>query len=132
MIKESRELLVNKLRSDTDLFTLVAGRVYPEDIATLTNPRYPAVTISSNGGIPDEYLSELADTLVTIKCYSFKSYNQGWDVYEKAKAKLAFEVFENSSVRIRCTENSLPTERFDTIGGIYIISSSWAVYVIGV
>lgn len=132
MIKESRELLVGELRSDTNLFTLVAGRVYPQDLATLTNPTYPAVTISSVGGDTDDYIPDLADTIVNIQTYSFKSFNECWDIYEKVKAKLAFEVFTNNSVRIRCTENSSPIERYDTIGRVSIVTSSWAIYVIGV
>jgi len=130
MIKESRELLVNKLRGDSDLFSVVAGRVYPEGLATLKDPRYPAVTISSSGGVPDDYIPDLADTIVSIQTYSFKSLNQCWDVYEKVKALLAFEVFEDSNVIIRCTENSLPIERYDSTARVYVVSSSWAIYVI--
>ena len=131
MIKESRDLLTRKLREDTDLFTLVAGRIYPQDIATILNPTYPAVTISFTGGLPDDYIPDLADTLVNVQTYSARSYNECWDVYEKLKARLAFEVFDDSSVIVRMTESNTPIERYDSTGRVHIVTSSWAMYVIG-
>ena len=132
MIKESRHLLVRELRSDTTLFSLVSGRIYPQDLATLSNPTYPSVTISLNGGIPDDYNQDLAEANVVIQSYSTKSYNQCWDIFEKVKSALVFGIFTDASVRIRMTESSTPIERYDQIGRVYIVTSSWNMMTIGV
>lgn len=131
MIKDARDRLVKEMRSDSDIFNAVGGRVYSQDVATVLNPTYPCVTIGFGGGIPDEFLSELANASVSIRTYSTKSFNECWDIYEKVKNKLAFCVFTDADVRIRTTEDSLPVERYDSISRVYNIISGWDIIIIG-
>ncbi len=132
MIKDARDRLVREMTSNTDIFTATGGRVYPQDVATVLNPVYPCVTVGFEGGIPDVYLSQLADASVSIKTYSTKSFNQCWDIYEKVKVALAFGVFIDGDVRIRATESSLPIERYDSISRVFNVVSGWDIFIIGV
>jgi hypothetical protein len=131
MIKDARERLVEEIRSDTDIFTATGGRVYPQDVATVLNPVYPCATVAFNGGVPDAYLIDLAEGVVSIKVYSTKSYNQCWDIYEKIRTALAFGVFTDTDVRIRTVESVLPIEFYDSIGRVYNVTSTWDVTMIG-
>jgi hypothetical protein len=131
MIKDARDRLIEEMRSDVDTFTATSGRIYPQDIATLLNPVYPCVTVAFNGGVPDVYLSQLADASVSIKAYSTKSFNQSWEIYEKFKSALAFGVFADADVRIRTTESVTPIEQYDSIGRVYSVISGWDITIIG-
>lgn len=131
MIREARNKLVEEIRNDSDTFTATAGRVYPQDVATLLNPVYPCITVAFNGGVPDTYLVDLAEGSVSIKVYSTKSYNQCWDIYEKIRTALAFGVFVDAAVRIRTVENVLPTEFYDAVGRVFSVTSTWDVTMIG-
>ncbi len=131
MIKDARDRLVEEMRSDTDTFLATSGRIYPQDIATLQNPVYPCVTVAFLGGVPDDYLSEIADLTVSITAYSTKSYNQCWDIYEKIKTALAFGVFTDADVRIRTTESTSPVERYDSVGRVFSVISAWDITAIG-
>jgi hypothetical protein len=131
MIKDARDRLVEEMRSDTDTFIATSGRIYPQDIATLMNPAFPCVTVAFNGGVPDAYLSQLADASISIKVFSTKSYNQCWEVYEYIKTALAFGVFADADVRIRTTESTLPIERYDSIGRVFNVISGWDITIIG-
>ena len=132
MIKDARDRLIEEIRTDSDTFTATSGRVYPQDLATLLDPVYPCITVSFIGGIPDEYLVDLADASVTIKSYSTKSYNQCWDIYEKYKSALAFGLFVDADVRIRVTESTLPIEHYDPVGRVFSVISGWDITIIGV
>lgn len=132
MIKDARDRLVEEIRTDSNIYTATSGRVYPQDLATLLNPVYPCITVSLQGGIPDDYLSELADASVSINAYSTKSYNQCWDIYEKIKSALAFGIFTDNDVRIRMTESSLPIELYDQVGRVFYVVSGWNMMIIGV
>jgi hypothetical protein len=132
MIKDARDRLIEEMRTDGDTFAATGGRIYPQDLATLLNPVYPCVTVGFQGGIPDAYLSQLADASVSIKAYSTKSYNQCWEIYEKFKSALAFGVFADDDVRIRMTESSLPIERYDEVGRVFNVVSGWDITIIGV
>ena len=131
MIKDARDRLVEEMRSDTDTFVATSGRIYPQDLATLQNPVYPCATVAFNGGVPDAYLSQLADASISIKVYSTKSYNQCWEIYEKIKTALAFGVFTDADVRIRTTESTLPIERYDSTGRVFNVISGWDITIIG-
>ncbi len=131
MIRDAKNMLVRELRSDVDVFTVTNGRVYTQDVATILNPAYPCATVSFGGGIPDEFLIDLASALVNIRTYSTKSYDQCWDIYEKIKTALAFGVFTDADVRIRVTESTLPIERYDSVSRIYNVVSGWDITIIG-
>jgi hypothetical protein len=131
MIKDARDRLIEEMRSDTDTFVATSGRIYPQDLATLLNPVYPCATVSFNGGVPDVYLSQLADLSISIKTYSTKSFNQSWEIYEKIKSALAFGVFTDDDVRIRTVESVSPIEQYDSIGRVFCVISGWDVTAIG-
>jgi hypothetical protein len=131
MIDAARERLVRTLRADADLFTVVSGRIYPAELATLTNPKYPCITVSFSGGPSDDYNPDLADSSCTIQYYSTKSYSDVWDMHKKTKAVLFNEVFTDSEVTIRCTEDTIPFERWDAEGRIYVLTNLWNIFIIG-
>ncbi len=125
MFKEARERLIRKLRADTTLFTSVRGRIYPQELATLTNPAYPCITFKMDGGDADEYNPALATCRVLFRSYSTVSYNQSWQIYEELKDVLAFEVTSDSSVRIRFREINVPHEDYDPIAKVYVVVNRW-------
>jgi hypothetical protein len=133
MINAARERLVRTLRNDGDLFSIVSGRVYPADLATLLNPKYPCITTTFSGGAatPYGYNPDLADASVVIQYYSTKSYKDVWDMYEKAKAVLAFGVFKDDEVTLRMLEEGIPFERWDAESRIYVLTNNWNVLMIG-
>ncbi len=131
MINAARERLVRTLRNDSDLFALVSGRIYPADLSTLINPKYPCITVSFAGGIPDEDNPSLANSGVTIQYYSTKSYSEAWNMHTKTKAVLAFGVFKDDEVTIRMTEEGIPFERWDNEARIYILTNNWNIFIIG-
>ena len=132
MLRQSRTLLMQTMRGDTALFTSVKGRIYPQDIATLKDPSYPCITFSFNSGASDENIPALAEVSVSLKSYSVKSYDEAWDIYEKSRTLLLFGVFEDSNVRIRVTESNTPTERYDTVGNVYIVIAGLDLQIIEV
>lgn len=129
MLKESRDRLVRDLRADTTLFNLVKGRMYPQELATLTNPSYPCLTFKMDGGEADENIPALAVCRVLFRTYSTVSYTQSWNIYEQLKNVLAFEVKSDSSVRLRFREVNTPIEDYDPIGRAYVVVSRWQMQV---
>lgn len=131
MINAARERLVRTLREDSDVFTAVSGRVYPADLATLINPKYPCITVGFSGGSPDDDIPDLGNSNVVIQYHSTKSYSDVWDIHKKVKAVLAFGVFKDDEVTIRCTEEGIPFERWDQEGRIYTLTNIWNIFMIG-
>ncbi len=131
MIDSARKILVRTLRADTDLFTVTSGRIYPADLATYIDPKYPCITVGFSGGIPDDDNPDLANSGVTIQYYSTKSYSEAWDMHKKTKAILAFAVFSDAEVTVRMTEGGIPFERWDPEGRTYILTNNWNAFLIG-
>lgn len=131
MINATRERLIRELRADAVLFALVKGRIYPSDLATLKDPKYPCVTAGFGGGTPLEGFDDIGDILCTLQTFSSKSYSEAWDVYEKVKDTIAQEVYSDSDVTIRLTLDSIPFERYLLDDRVYSIVSRWNVFMLG-
>jgi hypothetical protein len=132
MIKESRTLLMRTMRSDSTLFNLVKGKIYPQDLATLKNPTYPCITFTFQGGESDSNIPGLAGASVSVKCYSTKSFNESWNIYEKIRSLVLLSVVEDSNIRIRITEGGSPFETFNEGNRLYIVIVDLDLQIIGV
>jgi|TARA_B100001964_G_scaffold21533_2_gene21759 hypothetical protein len=132
MIKESRTLLMRTLRSDSTLFNLIKGKIYPQDLATLKNPMYPCVTFTFGSGESDDNIPNLAESNVSVKCYSTKSYSECWNIYEKIRSLVLFSVVSDANVRMRITENGTPDETFNETDRLHIVVASLNLVIIGV
>ena len=131
MINATRERLIRELRGDATLFALIMGRIYPQDIATLNDPKYPCVTAGFGGGVAYPDNDDIGDATVTLQTFSTKSYSEAWDVYEKIKSVLAHSVFSDSEVTIRVTLDNIPHERYDITARTFIVVSTWNVFMLG-
>jgi hypothetical protein len=131
MIDAARDVLIRRIREDATLFSTISGRIYPGDLASVINPTYPCMTVKFQGGVPDEYNTDLGDGSVLIQYYSTKSYSDCWTMYKQTKSIIDFQVFSDSEVTIRLTKSGLPFERFDQESRIYILTDDWNVFMIG-
>ncbi len=130
MIKSARERLVREMRGDATVFGLVGGRIYPQEIATVKNPVYPCIAFRIDSGVPDPHVSKVGVPRVIINCYSTKSYNESYSVYEAVKDLLAISRFFDASVNLIIKEESLPREFYDPVGQTYNLITRWSMVII--
>ncbi len=130
MIKEARELLMRSLRGDVGIFQATKGRVYPQDIATMKNPRYPCMTFRVDSGIPDGNVPDVGVIRIVINFYSAVNYNESYTMYEAAKDFLALTRLKNDSVVLWFKELGLPRELYDPVATTYNVITSWEATVI--
>ncbi len=131
MINEARELLVRSLREDVGIFTVTAGRIYPQDIATMPNPRYPCMTFKLDAGTPDNHIVDIGVPRIIMNFYSAVNYNESYTMYELVKDFLAFARLKDSSVILWFKQLGLPRELFDPVGNTYNVISNWDATIIG-
>lgn len=129
MIIEGRERLIRTMREDSTLFGLTGGRIYPQELATIINPKYPCVTVRIDSGNPDTHIPAVGYPRVIINFYSTKNYNESYTLYERSKDLLLFSINEDSNIVILLREISLPVENYDPIAKSYNLSSRWNMVV---
>ncbi len=130
MIQEARELLMRSLRGDAGIFTATKGRVYPQDIATMDNPRYPCMTFRVDAGTPDANIPDVGVTRFIINFYSAVNYNESYAMYELVKDFLALARLKNANVVLWFKEVGLPRELYDPIATSYNVITSWSATII--
>ncbi len=131
MINEARELLVKSLREDAGIFTATAGRIYPQDIATMPNPRYPCMTFKIDAGIPDANIKDIGVPRVIMNFYSAVNYNESYTMYGLVKDFLAFARLKDSNVVLWFRQSGLPRELFDPMATTYNVITTWDATIIG-
>lgn len=129
MIQETRERLIRSMREDATLFSLTGGRIYPQDIATLKDPKYPCITVKIDGGLPDTHIPKMGSPKVVISFYSVKNYNEAYSLYERVKVLLSFSRLTDDDITILLKEVDLPRELFDPIATSYNLFTRWASIV---
>ncbi len=132
MIKPARERLVRAMRGDATVFKLVGGRIYPQDVATIINPVYPCIAFRIDSGTPDPNVSKVGTPRVIINCYSTKSYNESYSIYEAVKDLLSISRFYDVNVNLIIKEESLPREFYDPVGQTYNLITRWSMMIIEV
>ncbi len=130
MIQETRERLVRAMREDATLFSLTGGRIYPQDIATLINPKYPCITIRVDAGEPDSHIPKLGTPRAIIAFYSVRNSNQSYSLYEQVKTLLSFAKLSDSSITLLLKEVDLPRELFDPVAKSYNLFTRWEIKAI--
>ncbi len=130
MIKEARERIVRSLREDAGIFTATGGRIYPQDIATLSNPIYPCMTFRVDSGVPDGHVPDIGVARITMSFYSAVNYNEAYTMYELVKDFIALGRIKDDSVVLWFKEVNLPRELFDPIATSYNLTTSWSATII--
>ena len=139
MIRAIR-LAVNTCKNNTSLQAYVGNRVYPAHIATLADPKYPAVTITMDSGdSPGDYVM-VQKQAVTITVWSADSYDECHDIMTLIKGDdhttegiLNHVIITDENSDYKCTfhyrsnERQASYTRDEQQDVIYSLSTEWMV-----
>ncbi|MFN3467388.1 MAG: hypothetical protein ACK4WF_06765 [Candidatus Brocadiales bacterium] len=132
MYREAVGLIARYLISDSVLFLLVRGRVYPGEIAEIKDPQYPCVTYKVVGGGTDREVKEVKGMTLNFWVYSKVSLEECYKIYDTLSDRLfdAFLQGTSGTKVLRPREVMAPVSYTDVGGTIYRVAGRWSVELI--
>lgn len=96
---------------------VINGRVYAASMASVTDPVFPCITFErlTPGGI-GALTAPVEAYRLSFSCYSEKSRDEAWAVYEAADALLDGRIFKSGATRYVVRRLTTPTVIPDTTG----------------
>jgi hypothetical protein len=130
--REAVGLIARYLISDSALFQLVRGRVYPGEIAEIKDPQYPCITYKVVGGNTDREIKEVKGLVLNFWVYSKVSLEECYRIYDTLSDRL-FDAFlqDTSGIKVlRPKEVIAPVSYTDVDGMIYRVAGRWSTELI--
>jgi hypothetical protein len=126
---EIRSLVI----ADSDIFSKINNRFYPQRIQLALNPVYPLIGFSLIGGTPDKDAYEYDKSLFEAIFASDNSLDEAIGLYQSFYGILNRAKISNTTSSFSVFEDSKPIEDSGEFAGkfIYLYSNTWLVKSIG-